>query len=86
MKLLLLSAALFAALGAHVVLADPVQQRSFYERDGSFAGSSTTYGDERNTSLYDRNSHFAGSAIRNSSDGSMSYFDRSGHFTGSSRR
>jgi hypothetical protein len=36
--------------------------RSFYDRNGSFAGSSVTHGNS--TSVYDRNGRFDGSAIR----------------------
>jgi len=57
------------------------QSRSFYDRNGSFAGSSIQHGNS--TSLYDKSGHFSGSAIRNS-DGSTSFYDRSGRFTGSS--
>ena len=55
--------------------------RSFYDRNGSFAGSSVTHGNS--TSVYDRNGRFDGTAIRNS-DGTTSFYERSGHFTGSS--
>jgi len=56
-------------------------QRSFYDRNGSFAGSSVDHG--KDASFYDRNGRFSGSAIRNS-DGTTSFYDKSGHFTGSS--
>jgi hypothetical protein len=56
--------------------------RSFYDGNGHFAGSSTTYGNS--TSFSDRNGHFDGNAIRNS-DGTTSFYDRHGHFTGSAR-
>jgi hypothetical protein len=56
--------------------------RSFYDRNGSFAGSTSSHGNT--TSAYDRNGSFAGSAIHNS-DGTTSYYDRNGHFTGSSK-
>jgi hypothetical protein len=56
--------------------------RSFYDGNGHFSGSSTTYGNS--TSFSDRNGHFDGNAIRNS-DGSTSYYDRNGHFSGSAR-
>jgi hypothetical protein len=56
--------------------------RSFYDRNGSFAGSSTTYNQGRNTSSYDRNGHFEGTTIRNQY-GRESYYDRNGHFQGS---
>ena len=55
--------------------------RSFYDRNGSFAGSSVTRGNS--TSFSDRNGRFDGTAIRNS-DGTTSLYDKSGHFTGSS--
>jgi hypothetical protein len=55
--------------------------RSFYDRNGSFAGSSVTRGNS--TSFTDRNGRFDGTAIRNS-DGTTSFYDRRGHFTGSS--
>jgi hypothetical protein len=54
--------------------------RSFYDRNGSFAGSSVTRGNS--TSFTDRNGRFDGAAIRNS-DGTTSFYDKSGHFTGS---
>ena len=57
--------------------------RSFYDRNGSFAGSATTYEQGRRDSFYDKSGRFSGSAIRNS-DGTTSFYDRSGHFTGSS--
>jgi hypothetical protein len=59
------------------------QSRSFYDGDGKFAGSATTYNGGRDTSLYDRDGHFSGSIIRNR-DGTTSFYDRNGHFTGSS--
>src|SRR5262249_25010438 len=61
--------------------AEPMQQRSFYDRNGSFAGSSSTHGNS--TSVYDKSGRFDGSVIRNS-DGTTSFYDKSGHFTGSS--
>jgi hypothetical protein len=57
------------------------QQRSFYDRNGSFSGSSTTR--DNTTSAYDKSGKFDVSAIRNS-DGTTSLYDRSGRFTGSS--
>jgi hypothetical protein len=54
--------------------------RSFYDGNGSFAGSSSSH--NNNTSFSDRNGRFDGSAIRNS-DGTTSFYDRNGHFTGS---
>jgi len=57
------------------------QQRSYYDRNGGFAGSSIDHG--KDASFYDRSGRFSGSAIRNS-DGTTSFYDKSGHFTGSS--
>jgi len=57
------------------------QTRSYYDRNGSFAGSSSTHGNS--SSFYDKSGRFDGSAIRNS-DGTTSFYDKSGHFTGSS--
>src|SRR5262249_51433660 len=57
------------------------QRRSFYDRNGSFAGSSTTYNNGRNSSFYDRDGSFAGSAIQHGN--STSFYDMNGHFTGS---
>jgi hypothetical protein len=54
--------------------------RSFYDRNGSFAGSSVTRGNE--TTFTDRNGRFDGTSIKNS-DGTTSVYDRNGHFTGS---
>ena len=58
------------------------QTRSFYDRNGSFAGSSSTYNGGKSTSFYDRNGSFAGSAVRNS-NGTTSFYDKNGSFTGS---
>jgi hypothetical protein len=59
------------------------EQRSFYDRDGHFAGQSSTL---RNTSSFtDQAGRFSGSSIRNS-DGTTSFYDRAGHFTGSAGR
>jgi hypothetical protein len=57
------------------------QQRSFYDRNGRFAGTAI---DNRNRtqSFYDKNGSFAGSSIHNS-DGTTSFFDARGRFTGS---
>jgi hypothetical protein len=57
--------------------------RSFYDRNGSFAGSTSTYNDGKNTTVTDRNGKFDGSVIRNS-NGTTSFYDKNGHFTGSS--
>lgn len=61
--------------------AEPSTSRSFYDRNGSFAGSSNTHGNS--TSFSDRNGRFDGTTIRNS-NGTSSFYDRNGHFTGSS--
>ena len=65
---------------ATAALAEPSTSRSFYDRNGSFAGSSVTRGNQ--TTFTERNGRFDGSAIRNS-DGTTSFYDRNGHFTGS---
>jgi hypothetical protein len=61
-------------------LAEPSSARTFYDRNGSFAGSSVTRGNS--TSFTDRSGRFDGTAIKNS-DGTTSFYDKSGHFTGS---
>jgi hypothetical protein len=58
-----------------------LQQRSFYDSRGSFAGSTSTHGNS--TSIYDGRGHFSGNVFRNS-DGSTSFYDGRGHFSGSS--
>jgi hypothetical protein len=63
------------------VRAEPATSRSFYDRNGSFAGSSVTRGNS--TSFTDRNGRFDGTAIKNS-DGTTSFYDARGRFTGSS--
>ena len=75
--------ALLITFGTGNSRADPRadQQRSFYDRNGSFAGSSIDHG--KDASFYDRDGKFSGTAIRNS-DGTTSFYDKSGHFTGSS--
>jgi hypothetical protein len=57
-------------------LAEPPSSRSFYDRNGSFAGSSVTRGNS--TSFTDRNGRFDGTAIKNS-NGTTSSYDKSGH-------
>jgi len=57
------------------------EQRSFYDRNGSFAGSSVERGNS--TSVYDRSGRFDGSITRNS-NGTRSFYDAHGRFTGSS--
>ena len=81
----MMKSAFFILLGTAALLsqaaAEPRQtSRSFYDRSGSFAGSSQTRGNT--TSFTDRSGHFSGSAIRNS-DGTISFYNRNGHFTGS---
>jgi hypothetical protein len=58
------------------------QSRAFYDRNGSFSGSTIQHGNS--TSAYDRAGRFDGTAIRNS-DGTTSFYDRNGHFTGSAQ-
>jgi hypothetical protein len=55
--------------------------RSFYDRSGSFAGSSVTRGNQ--TTFTDRNGRFDGTSIRNR-DGTTSVYDARGRFVGSS--
>jgi hypothetical protein len=57
------------------------ETKSFYDRNGGFAGSSSST--NNTTSFSDRNGRFDGSTIRNS-DGTTSAYDRNGHFVGSS--
>jgi hypothetical protein len=71
--------ALFVASMAHAGERDT--SRSFYDRNGSFAGSTIQHGSS--TSAYDKSGRFNGSAIRNS-DGTTSFYDKRGRFTGSS--
>lgn len=56
------------------------ESSSFYDRNGSFAGSAVRTKDGK-SSFTDRNGSFAGSAIRHGN--SVSTYDRNGHFTGS---
>ncbi len=58
------------------------QTRSYFDANGSFAGSSNSHGNDNMTSFSDRNGRFSGSSIRNS-DGTTSLYDARGHFTGS---
>ena len=72
-------------LGLAIVLASTAafadsRSRSFYNGNGSFAGSSVTRGNS--TSFYDRSGSFSGTAIRHGN--STSFYDGRGHFTGSS--
>jgi hypothetical protein len=72
--------ALFALAFATNAFSFENQTRSFYDRNGGFAGSSSSL--NNTTSFSDRNGRFDGSTIRNS-DGTTSVYDRNGHFTGS---
>ena len=54
--------------------------QSFYGRNGSFAGSSSTHGNT--TSLRNQHGQFGGGTVRNS-DGTTSLYDARGHLTGS---
>jgi hypothetical protein len=84
MKTLLAALALIicVATSATAQQSNSRNARSFYDGNGHFSGSSTTYGNS--TSFSDRNGHFDGNAIRNS-DGTTSFYDRNGHFSGSAR-
>jgi hypothetical protein len=70
------TAAALVAFQAHAQ-----QQRSYTDRNGSFAGSSSQRGNQ--TSFTDRNGRFDGTVIRNS-NGTTSAYDARGHFVGSS--
>ena len=78
MKLLLMFAIAVGVLA--VAPYASAQTRSFYDRNGSFAGSSVTRGNS--TSFTDRNGRFDGTAIQNS-NGTTSFYDRNGRYTGS---
>lgn len=77
-RLVFLSAAiaLLAPAAAHAQ-----NSKSYFDRNGSFAGSSVTRGNS--TTFTDRNGHFDGTATRNS-NGTTSIYDGRGRFTGSS--
>jgi hypothetical protein len=77
----LLCVAVFIAVMAIRPAPAQTQSRSFYDRSGSFAGSSVTRGNT--SSFYDKSGRFDGSAIKNS-DGTTSFYDARGRFTGSS--
>jgi hypothetical protein len=68
------------ALLASPALAQQSTSRAYYDRNGSFAGSSTTHGNQ--TTFTDRAGKFEGTSIRNS-DGTTSHYDRAGRFIGS---
>jgi hypothetical protein len=53
--------------------------QSFYDKSGSFAGQSFTYG--RSTSYSDRTGSFAGSSIRHGNQ--TSHYGRNGSYLGS---
>jgi hypothetical protein len=85
-RAMLIVALLLAA--TDLAVAQQSTTRSFYDRNGGFAGSSVTtprgqVQGSGTSSFYDSSGHFTGSAIRNS-DGTTSLYDRNGHFTGSS--
>jgi hypothetical protein len=77
-RLLVIGFALF--LVAKCSAASAEESKSFYNKNGSFVGSSSTR--DNSTSFSDRNGHFDGTAIKNS-NGTTSLYDRNGHFTGS---
>jgi hypothetical protein len=81
---------LFAALALIICIvtsatAQQSNTRSFYDRNGAYAGSARRNPDSGSASFTDRNGSFAGSERRNS-DGSTSFYDRNGHFSGSAQR
>jgi len=68
-----------ATLVATVLLASSAHaQRSYYDQNGHFAGSSYQHGNT--TSTYDRNGHFNGSAITHGN--TTTIYDRNGRFQG----
>jgi hypothetical protein len=73
----LASLGLLAALTLYAA-ADSVN-RSFYNGNGSFAGSSVTRG--KSTSFYDGRGSFAGTSIRHGNQ--TRTYDGCGHYTGS---
>jgi hypothetical protein len=87
----MIRAMLIAALllaGTDLAAAQQSTSRAFYDRNGSFAGSSVTtprgpVQGSGMSSFYDGSGRFSGSAIHNR-DGTTSFYDKSGHFTGSS--
>jgi hypothetical protein len=85
MKTLIASLVLICIIATSATAQQSSGSRSFYDRNGAYAGSTTRNPDSsRSSSFTDRNGSFAGSERRNS-DGSTSYYDRNGHFTGSAR-
>jgi len=70
-----------AAFAISAARSEPFNTKSFYDSNGSFAGSSSATG-RNSTSFSDRDGRFSGSSIRNS-DGTTSLYDARGHFTGS---
>jgi hypothetical protein len=64
----------------HAASAESSISRSFYNGNGTFAGSSVTRG--KSTSFYDHQGRFAGSSINYGR--STSFYDGRGRFTGSS--
>ena len=82
MRMLLIAALTLTSCQAPLRSAHAGESRAFYDRNGSFSGSTIQHGNS--TSAYDRAGRFDGTAIRNS-DGTTSFYDRNGHFTGSAQ-
>jgi hypothetical protein len=72
-------------VGLWFAVAHAQQLQTYYDRDGHYAGQSSTYNGGRNTSYTDRNGRFDGSAVHNN-DGTTTYYDRNGHFVGAASR
>jgi hypothetical protein len=73
-------AAAFPLLAFVAVAGAQTSTKSFYNKNGSFAGSSVTRGNS--SSFYNERGSFAGSAIRHGN--STSFYDGHGRYTGSS--
>jgi hypothetical protein len=67
------------ALLPKLARAEPATSKSFYDRNGSFAGSSVQRG--KSTSFYDARGRFSGTALNYGR--STSFYDGRGRFTGS---
>jgi hypothetical protein len=78
--LIVSSLAVFAVLAvmAQTASADSIN-RSFYDKSGSFAGSSVSRGNS--DSFYDKSGRFSGSSIQHGNQ--RSFYDGSGRYSGS---
>jgi hypothetical protein len=74
------SSILIAAAIVALAMPAAAQTRSFYNGNGSFAGSSVTRGNS--SSFYNGSGSFAGSSVRHGN--STSFYDGQGRYSGSS--